>query len=52
MKNHKTQGKLNTSKYIELDRADTRKNALELEAQYHDRGYHGATADTIARKAA
>ena len=42
MINHKSLGKLNTEEYIELDRADTRAEAKKLEAQYHDRGYHGA----------
>ena len=42
MINHKSLGKFNTSKYIELDRADTREEALKLEAEYHARGYHGA----------
>lgn len=41
MINHKSLGKFNTSKYIELDRADTREEALKLEREYHDRGYHG-----------
>ena len=42
MKDHKHLGKFNTEEYIELDRADTRAEAEELEAQYHDRGYDGA----------
>lgn len=41
MGNHKHLGKLNTEEYIELDRVDTRAEAEVLEAQYHERGYHG-----------
>jgi hypothetical protein len=42
MINHKSEGKINTEEYIELDRADTRAEAEKLEAQYHARGYDGA----------
>ena len=42
MYNHKSIGKFNTEEYIELDRADTRAEAEELEAEYHARGYDGA----------
>lgn len=42
MHSHKSLGKLNTGEYIELDRVDTRAEALILEAEYHDKGYHGA----------
>tara|TARA_R110000796_G_scaffold237009_1_gene356822 strand:+ start:45 stop:560 length:516 start_codon:yes stop_codon:yes gene_type:complete len=41
MINHKSQGKLNTEEYIELDKADTRAEAKKLEREYHNRGYHG-----------
>ena len=43
MNNHKSVGRLNTEEYIELDRADTRAEAEKLEAQYHAKGYDGAS---------
>ena len=44
LSSHKHLGKLNTDKYIELDKVDDRKEAEVLESKYHSRGYHGATA--------
>ena len=39
---HKTKGKLNTSSYIVLDTASTKKEGLIIERTYHDKGYCGA----------
>mgnify|MGYP003650568625 FL=1 len=38
---HKTKGKLNTQNCIKLDTAATKREGLDIEREYHDKGYDG-----------
>tara|TARA_R110000744_G_scaffold7783_1_gene26750 strand:+ start:51 stop:437 length:387 start_codon:yes stop_codon:yes gene_type:complete len=38
---HKSNSKLNVDNTVYVDRADTRKEALLIESEYHSKGYHG-----------